>query len=237
MKARRDLFISGSTLKMIAVVTMLIDHVAAYLLSYDPDCMRTLFTVMGEPVSIVSAMRFVGRLAFPIFCFLLVEGFEHTRNRSRYGMYLLLFALLSEIPFDLAQSDGWNPYRQNVFFSLWLGYLGIYLPSLWSSDFFNRALCLMMITVAVICCQSDYGLLGFLFILSMYHMRRGLIGKMIAGTVLLPNPMGVAMATLPIGLYNGQRGFITGNWMKYSFYAFYPVHLAVIFCIRNYCLD
>lgn len=232
MKTKRDLFISGSTLKMIAVVTMLIDHVAAYLLSDEPACVSTLFTVMGEPVSIVSAMRFVGRLAFPIFCFLLVEGFEHTNNRNRYGMYLLLFALLSEIPFDLVQTNGWNPNQQNVFFSLWLGYLGIYIPSLWSSDFFNRVLCLMMITVAVICCQSDYGLCGFLFILSMYHMRRGLMGKMIAGTVLLSNPIGVAMATLPIGLYNGQRGFITGNWLKFTFYIFYPVHLLVLWWLK-----
>lgn len=232
MNRDRDIFLSGSTLKLIAVVSMVIDHVAAFLLVHIPSCTVPLFTFANEPVSLVLILRFIGRLAFPIFCFLLVEGFMHTRNRSRYGLFLLLFALISEIPFDLAQFGGWNPYKQNVFFSLWLGYLGLYIPTFWSTDKLNRCLCLLMIVVAVICCQCDYGLAGFLFIMCMYWFRNGLMGKMIAGTILLSNPMGVAMATLPIGLYNGQRGFIQGNRMKYAFYAFYPAHLLLIYLIR-----
>lgn len=237
MENKKDIFVTGSTLKVIAVITMLIDHVAAYLLSDIPACTRIFFTFLDEPISVVFVMRTIGRLAFPIFCFLMVEGFEHTRDKTKYGLCLLLFAIISEIPFDLAQTGGWNPHQQNVFFSLWLGYLGIYLPSLWSRDFFNRTLCLLMISVAVLCCQSDYGLAGFLFILSMYRLRKGLIGKMIAGTVLLSNPIGVAMATLPIGLYNGERGFIQGNRLKYAFYAFYPAHLLAIYIIRLLVLN
>lgn len=232
MDKRNNIFISGSMLKLIAVISMLLDHVAAYILSYYPECTDELFSLFGESVSVVSILRSVGRLAFPIFCFLLVEGFEHTRDRGKYALYLLLFAVISELPFDLAQSNGWNPREQNVFFSLALGYLGMYIPSLWSKDIFNQGLCLLMISVMVICGQSDYGITGFLFIMCMYWFRKGLIGKMIAGVCLLPNPVAVSMATLPIGLYNGKRGFIQGNRWKFTFYAFYPVHLLIIYLFR-----
>ena len=228
--------LSGSVLKIIAVVAMLIDHVAAYLLIRIPSCTEPLFVFQNEPVSMVSLMRTVGRVAFPIFCFLLVEGFTHTRNRYKYGLYLLLFALLSEIPFDLVETNTLNPYRQNIFFSLGFGYIGIWICSLKTQDCFNKAMMLTMLGVVVLYMRGDYGLGGFLFILSIYGLRNNLIMKMCSAVLVLPNPMGVSLATLPIGLYNGKRGFIQGEFFKLGFYAFYPVHLAVIFCIRNLCL-
>ena len=114
--------ISGSTLKLIAIVSMLIDHTAAtviraLLISASPDWqpgLRTLYSVSRD----------IGRLAFPIFCFLLVEGFLHTRNPKKYAGRLFLFALISEIPFDLALQSGWfDPGKQNVYFTLLIGLL------------------------------------------------------------------------------------------------------------------
>lgn len=105
---------AGSTLKLIAIITMLIDHIATVLLfpfTYDPT------------VDIIyNAMRHVGRISFPLFGFLATEGVVHTRNKIRYVIQLFLFALFSEIPFDLAFfGTAYYPSYQNVYFTLGLG--------------------------------------------------------------------------------------------------------------------
>lgn len=110
--------LSGSTLKLVAIITMLIDHIAAVPIA------RILLTGGGSELlhTIYSFMRQVGRLSFPIFCFLLVEGFGKTASRAKYALRLGVFALMSEIPFDLAvRSKVLEFGRQNVFFTLFLG--------------------------------------------------------------------------------------------------------------------
>lgn len=111
--------ITGSTLKMIAIITMFIDHTAAVILER-MLYMQRFSSQTAYTVYII--MRLVGRLGFPIFCFLLIEGFCHTRNVKKYACRLFLFALLSEIPFDLG-FRGSIFYRQyqNVFFTLLIG--------------------------------------------------------------------------------------------------------------------
>ncbi|NLG02851.1 MAG: hypothetical protein GX567_03310, partial [Clostridia bacterium] len=115
--------IPGSTLKIIAIITMLIDHIAAVVLAdyLSIDGIRTIYKIM----------RSIGRLGFPIFCFLLVEGFMHTRDIKRYARNLGLFALISEVPFDLAFKHKliYLDY-QNVFFTLFLSLLAIWIISL-----------------------------------------------------------------------------------------------------------
>ena len=93
--------LSGSGLKVIAMVAMLIDHVAMVILRYDPAFTEPLITMGRHSITWYYLLRSVGRLAFPIFCFLLVEGFRHTRDKGRYALNLLIFALIiivSEIP-------------------------------------------------------------------------------------------------------------------------------------------
>lgn len=123
--------LSGSTLKWIALLTMLIDHMGAVLLecgvvqaynlnlptafSYE----TSLFFFQADRI-----IRQIGRISFPIFCFLLVEGFHYTSNRKKYALRLFLFALLSEIPFDLAlQGTVLEFGYQNVMFTLLFGFL------------------------------------------------------------------------------------------------------------------
>ena len=93
--------ICGSTIKMIAIVSMLIDHTAATIL--ERMLSQQLFPEMEGWLNLLYlVMRGIGRLGFPIFIFLLVEGLEHTRNRWKYLLRLVIFALVSELPFDMA---------------------------------------------------------------------------------------------------------------------------------------
>lgn len=140
--------VSGSTIKLIAIAAMLIDHTAAVILARIMMRAGYLLAVSGlEDFSSWTAehrllyysfiaMRLIGRFGFPIFCFLLVEGFLHTRNRVKYALRLLLFAFVSEIPFDLAFNGKWfDMSYQNVFFTLFLGLL-----AMCAFSFFNERL-------------------------------------------------------------------------------------------------
>lgn len=114
--------ISGSTVKLVGIITMFIDHFAAAVLA------RILLSGRwtDQLYNVYQILRMVGRLGFPIFCFLLVEGFEKTGNRAKYALRLGLFALISEVPFDLAFSAKVLEFEyQNVYFTLFLGLLAL----------------------------------------------------------------------------------------------------------------
>lgn len=136
--SRQKRGLTGSTIKIIAVITMLIDHIAAAVLTrmlivrgyYSVwENEETAFRWMAENGGLLGAMlvmRMIGRLGFPIFCFLLTEGFQKTRNLKKYILRLGLFALISEIPFDLAFSGQVLEFQyQNVYFTLLIGILGL----------------------------------------------------------------------------------------------------------------
>ncbi|WOO35628.1 TraX family protein [Anaerocolumna sp. AGMB13020] len=124
--------IPGSTLKLIAIFVMLIDHIAATVISN--ILVSVNFFMMGSAASqdtyyqtmstVYFIMRWIGRLGFPLFCFLLVEGFIHTRSKMKYVIRLALFCLISEIPFDLAFTGrAFYTGYQNVFFTLLIGFI------------------------------------------------------------------------------------------------------------------
>ena len=134
--------ISGSVLKMVAITTMLIDHLGAGLLlpllslpptsplSTNDHGISFLFHRYLLTYEFYSLLRIICRSAFPIFCFLLVEGLLHTSSRGKYLLRLLLFSFLSEIPFNLALFGGLrNANHQNVFFTLAIG-----LAVIWGMD-------------------------------------------------------------------------------------------------------
>ena len=115
--------LSGSVLKLIAIILMLIDHTGLMILYNYPATTATLFHFGGIDYSWYRIFRDIGRAAFPIFCFLLVEGFLHTHDRKKYGLNLLVFACISEIPWNFMFTNTWRYEKQNVFFTLFLGYL------------------------------------------------------------------------------------------------------------------
>ena len=219
--------LSGSALKIIAVVSMVIDHCAYYLMD-------------GNTMA-YDVMRCFGRIAFPVFAFLVAEGFAHTRNRMRYFLSLLLFAAVSEVPWYLLNgADG----THNVMFTLALGVSAL---AVFERLREHRILCCFFILLTAWLATwlgTDYEWRGVLLIVVSYLF--GIIRSMNTPIILrrmmqllfvFPLMMhygiiGALLACAVIFLYDGTRGFIHGNVAKYGFYAFYPVHLITILIIN-----
>lgn len=181
-------------------------------------------------------MRFIGRIAFPIFCFLLVEGFMHTSNRKKYALRLFLFAFISELPFDLALFNSpvdWG--YQNVFFTLLIGLLVIWAMDAVRKSKFQIPLQLTAILVGGFLAwflKTDYDYKGILLIVILYIFRYDRKLRTIAGCISLLWEAPACLAFLPINLYNGKRGLS----LKYFFYAFYPLHLLIYAAILHFLM-
>lgn len=223
--------ISGSAIKMIAIISMLIDHIGAVVVErmlYFPqygDGLRTLYMVL----------RSIGRLGFPIFCFLLVEGFMHTRSVWKYALRLGVFALLSEVPFDLAFSGSWMYSKyQNVFVTLLIGLLVmIFMDRIGKRKWpavLKAPLQLGVIIAGMYAAEllrTDYAALGVMCIVTIFLFRKNRLAQAIAGAVVFLWEIPASLAFLPVAAYNGKRGWK----MKYFFYAFYPCHLLILYGI------
>ncbi len=222
--------LSGSVLKCIALFTMIVDHVGLHLLRNSGIVL--LYTSAG-PLELFTLMRKVGRLAFPIYCFLLVEGFLHTHDRRKYGLNLLAFALISEIPWNLEHTGALYCPSQNVFFTLFLGYAGMCCIEELKERPLEQLISLIALVLVAMNLKADYGTGGFAFILVMYLLREQKILQAIVGTCIESGGWAAGLAFIPINLYNGQRGFIQGKFMKYLFYCAYPVHIMIIYLIKK----
>lgn len=225
--------ISGNTLKGIAVLSMFLDHIGAVLVENG-----ILVSVSGPERGMWQmtdlALRTVGRIAFPIFCFLLVEGFLHTRDIQRYLKRLLLFAFVSEIPFDLAIYGKWYaPDHQNVFFTLFLGLLALFCFRSFLGQPMKQALALLAAGGAALLLNCDYDITGIVMILCMYlfyenKRMQTVLGVLLAAMESLVCFGAGALAFVPIRMYNGTRG---RENFKYLFYVFYPFHLLVLYFV------
>lgn len=219
---------SGSVLKIIAIVSMVIDHCAYFLM----DNNSTLY----------EAMRCVGRIAFPVFAFLIAEGFAYTHNRKRYFTRLLVFAVISEVSWYLLNgADGTN----NVMFTLALGVVALAVLEKLKE---NSVLCgIAILSIAYLATWSgvDYEWRGILMILVFNLLRNqndnlpfpyGRMMQLLCAFPLMMHygSIGALLACMTIFLYDGARGFIKGNVAKYGFYAFYPVHLLLIWCVITF---
>lgn len=233
---QRIQFLNGFHLKLIAICTMLIDHMG-----------YTLFPG-------VMWLRCVGRVAFPIFCFLIAEGCVYTHDRKKYALRLLVFALLSEIPYNLMNSGMiWDPYDQNVLWTLLTGALVCWLID-WALkkctplSFVLTGAAMVAAYWLLEAFRTDYGGWGMLLVAAFYGVHRapsGAVVKMIAQAFGLAffsiGVMGGYLsielwslaALVPLWLYNGRRGF-SNRGVQYGFYAFYPVHILILSLIALY---
>lgn len=267
--------ITGYHLKLIALITMLIDHIAAVVIwriykpSLDVVFLENRILIGGcfpqntlkdnliiwaasnkEIIyTIYEYMRLIGRMAFPIFCFLLVEGFLHTRSVKKYALRLLAFAFISEIPYDLAITGEWySTQYSNVYFTLAISLVLIWLISyveifreFWMEKNWDPFLGNMITFIvgglfvaiaggfAEMGIHTDYGFAGVLAVLILYLFRNqrelGFILSVMILAIFSSSTEIIALLMLyPLMKYNGTRGPKT----KYIFYAFYPVHLLVL---------
>ncbi|MDY3917724.1 MAG: TraX family protein [Candidatus Limivivens sp.] len=232
--------ISGFTLKLIAILTMLIDHIGSAIVEKG---ILKLPMVTGDP-DLLSfwnqtdrCMRAIGRLAFPIFCFLLVEGFIYTRDIKKYAGRLFLFALLSEFPFDLALKQGlFVPTSQNVYFTLLIGLL-VMAGASWCEQRRKPFLSILVFLAGMLAAyllKTDYSYKGILLIIVLYVFRFERFLQCVGGAIAISWELTGPLAFLPIWFYNGKRGRIS---LKYFFYAFYPVHLLILAGIRYLLLS
>lgn len=223
--------LSGSLLKTIAIISMAIDH-AAYILYPVVGVLREPFTVAGKALTLYWIMRKIGRLAFPIFCFLIAEGYLHTRNKKQYSLRLLLFAAVSEIPFNLmCGGDYLYQDGQNVFFTLFLGLLLIHIFATVTTDW-KKYLAMAAVGVIAVLLKADYGLYGALLVFMFYILREHPVAQPFFAYPLLSGEICAVAACIPINMYNGERGFIKTPLLKIAFYAFYPLHILLLVGIR-----
>ena len=156
----------------------------------------------------------------------------HTHNRRKYGWNLFLFAMISEIAWNLEHTGTFFYAKQNVMFTLLFGYLGLCSIEAFKEDSFRQFIALLFLLIVSAVFKADYGLVGFGFILMMYALRDQKIIRAVIGSTILSRGWVAGLAFIPISMYSGQRGFAQKPVFKYSFYAFYPLHLLVIYCIK-----
>lgn len=241
--------LTGSGLKWIAMVSMLIDHIGAVLIIAllrltDPTTALGQWCVQNRGIlyGLYIPLRRVGRFAFPIYCFLLVEGFSHTRSVNNYALRLALFAIVSEIPFDLAFNTLPDWSSNNVFFTLLTGLLCI-----WGTDTISKRFPVLKIPGSILFAgigyclaeflfQCDYGGIGVIAIVVMYLLKSQPIVAFAAGVGVLcligEIELWALCMLLPVYFYNGQRG----RPMKLAPYIFYPAHLLILWVIVKWLI-
>lgn len=204
---------TGFQLKLLAMLAMTADHIGAV---FFPE---------------IPLLRWIGRLAMPVLCFFIGEGLRHTRSPQRYLLRLTGFALLSELPFDLAFYGGIEWGHQNVYFTLALGLL-----ALWAIQSRGMEGWLLALTAALAAelLGCDYGMYGVLLILLLDRFHRARSEQLAAAALLNLAFFGLQTQTLSLialpllWLYNGKRG----RDDRRLFYLYYPAHLCVLGILR-----
>lgn len=233
--------LNANQLKFLALFFMLLDHMWATI-------------IPGN-----QWLTNIGRMAFPIFAFKIVEGFYHTSNFKRYAQRLFLFALISEIPFNLFLTESFiYPFHQNVMFTLLLGLLVIKVLDIACREkTWQRGLLALVTLIALSLLATltmvDYGGMGILTIVAFY-LFRGFPGAWLGQLVSLvclnvvffqglsipltifgwtydfPTQGFAVFSLIFIWLYNGQKGSRNPG-LQWVAYWFYPIHLFILYAL------
>ena len=237
--------LSQESLKLIACITMLLDHIGATLVLRMLREIPVPIEQYRQWVGIYYTLRIIGRIAFPIYCFLLVEGAHHTRNPKKYGLRLFVGMLLSEIPFDLAFSKQGSVFfdwsSNSVMLTLLLGFCMI--EAMKRSEGFGKIAMVLPFYLLAEWMHTDYGGLGIL-IIAVFALSRDLPHKNLCqclglclvvypgtramlGSVAVNLEWFAVLALIPIFCYDGRK--LTHHVIvQWEFYLFYPVHMALL---------
>ncbi len=237
-------FINTFFLKLIAILTMTIDHVGAcFGIKYQE--LNVFFTDFF-PMDTYTILRSIGRLAFPIFCYLIVEGLYHTRDVKKYALRLFIFAFISQIPFNMMlYKDPFYPRYKgmtlNVYFTLCIGLLAIAIARACYKVYQEKQNTqYMYIGIITILCamtlaqilKTDYGAYGVLVITVFFLFRNNplmLIAGQFFAMYFMRGKINIyfMLALIPILLHNHKKG----PGLKYLFYAYYPAHMLILYLI------
>lgn len=230
--------LNGNQLKLIAVLSMLLDHIG-YILSVWFGQEAGIATANWLYDYIHPVLLLAGRIAFPIFAYLLVEGFYHTRSRRNYILRVFIFGLISEIPFNLFLSDSWCYFgRQNVFLTFFIGLCMMAAMEEIRHRLFGEPGLVLQLGVVQLACglawalKVDYQYCGIMLIAIFYWFRGNPGWQCLLGFIWQINfesglllRSGLAVSFLLLYLYNGERG---KKRIGYFYYLFYPAHLLVL---------
>lgn len=208
------------SLKIIAITTMLIDHLG--------------YIIFGK----ITFFNYIGRIAFPIFAFQISEGYIHTKNLKNYFLRLFFFAVISQIPFMLFYSIISEKICLNIFCTLFLGLLSIYIYDKCKYKELTLTLVIIIASIAEVT-NCDYGFYGVLVILIFYIFKKSIFK---ASTIFIIFTVfkyafniehsglfiATSLACIFLALYNGEKG----KDIKYLQYAFYPIHLILLYIIH-----
>ena len=208
-------------LKITALLTMLIDHIGCVFLVERGD-------------GIYKAFRAVGRISFPIICFLLVEGFIHTHSRKKYMINLLIFSIISEIPYDLAFGHKLiDVSEQNVMWTLLLGVIMMCFIEKFEYSFTAKMTAVLIAGFVAVLLKTDYSIWGILSIAIFYMQRYDRKNALLLTCFLMfaqGKMQSFGVLAIPfIMVYDGTKNDV--KMPKYFFYAFYPVHILVLWGI------
>ena len=240
--------LSQESLKMIACVTMLLDHIGAVIVL---ECFhQATGATKGIWLEAYNLLRTIGRLAFPIYCFLLVEGVCRTRNPKKYGLRLLIGMLLSEIPYDLAFYGRVNWQEQSVMVTLLLGFVMLEIMKKCPKHLL-KLLEVLPFAFAAEKLGSDYGAMGIL-VIAVFAFTQNLKYKHLwqflgiwfifsPNHLMMLNWLGgihwtiqelAVFAVVPIALYSGKKA-TNSKLLQWVFYLFYPAHLLILYLIQT----
>ena len=227
-------------LKLVAIIAMTFDHIGA------------VFFPLGDtffPYNII--LRTVGRMTMPIMCFFIGEGYRKTRNKGKYALRLLCFALISEIPYRLLLSN-----EVNVIFTLFVGFCALWVSDILNdklkSDGFRPLVYIAAVFISIII-DSDWSYIGILLIIAFYHGENSIAKRIfyplavyifvLVSAYIEAYSYGgfqsfyinfiqfAGCLSIPILLlYNGKKG----PSLKYLFYVYYPLHMIVLWLINNW---
>lgn len=222
---------SSFLLKIIACFTMLLCHIPFVYPQYSVPLM------------------YIGKISFPLYAFLISEGYVHTRNFSKYLTRLIVFGVISQIPaYLLFAGKSFNGLYLNIFFTLALGLLGIRIYDKIKSKYISTPLIILLAVIAELL-KFDYGAFGVLMIVCFYVFKRNklnmVLSQMFLMFILYMKKMSYytfslfnlqyiwfqllfsVISLVIILTYNGKKGKSSSR-IKLMFYCFYPVHLIIL---------
>ena len=224
---------SSFALHIIAMIFMLCDHMWATILDYE-------------------WLTCIGRIAFPIFAFLITEGYIHTSNINKYIKRMVIFAIITEIPFNLMVSASpIYPFHQNVLWTFVISLLTLkYLSFDNTKNIFKSILIILLAIIIATVTMCDYFGTGVMMVVGFYIFRKSKLLQLlmmiyvnmillqgysypidIAGyTYYFPQQGFALLSLIFIWLYNGKQGY-HAKWFKIFCYAFYPLHMLILYIL------